>query len=179
MARRCAAFAADPRPHGQIRRKAGISPDQEPRNGAVWMLLSECLVSFQIRKSVMIKIATTGQSHSFARTYLELKPHARVRYSDKFDARRKCGNAWRCGCRPLTLSTGPAISPGKLGAVTAEVCSSPRKLDASKRSSKNPLQLGYRPTGENTKLIAGSGWYARNNPSGGNGGEIFSRFRGR
>src|SRR5437588_9542548 len=28
---------------------------------------------------------TTGKSHSFGGTYLELKPHARIRYTDKFD----------------------------------------------------------------------------------------------
>jgi uncharacterized protein YndB with AHSA1/START domain len=28
---------------------------------------------------------TTGKSHSFAGTYLELVPHERIRYSDKFD----------------------------------------------------------------------------------------------
>jgi uncharacterized protein YndB with AHSA1/START domain len=28
----------------------------------------------------------TGTSHSFGGTYLELKPHERIRYSDKFDA---------------------------------------------------------------------------------------------
>jgi uncharacterized protein YndB with AHSA1/START domain len=28
---------------------------------------------------------TTGKSHSFGGTYLELKPHERIRYSDKFD----------------------------------------------------------------------------------------------
>jgi uncharacterized protein YndB with AHSA1/START domain len=29
---------------------------------------------------------TTGKSHSFGGTYLELKPHERIRYSNKFDA---------------------------------------------------------------------------------------------
>ena len=29
---------------------------------------------------------TTGKSHSFGGAYLELKPHERIRYSDKFDA---------------------------------------------------------------------------------------------
>ena len=28
---------------------------------------------------------TTGQSHSFGGTYLELVPHERIRYTDKFD----------------------------------------------------------------------------------------------
>lgn len=28
---------------------------------------------------------TTGQSHSFGGTYVELKPHERIRYTDKFD----------------------------------------------------------------------------------------------
>ncbi len=28
---------------------------------------------------------TTGKSHSFGGTYLELKPHERIRYSDKFE----------------------------------------------------------------------------------------------
>src|SRR6266436_6197424 len=28
---------------------------------------------------------TTGQSHSFGGTYLELAPHERIRYTDKFD----------------------------------------------------------------------------------------------
>jgi uncharacterized protein YndB with AHSA1/START domain len=28
---------------------------------------------------------TTGQSHSFGGTYLELAPHTRIRYTDKFD----------------------------------------------------------------------------------------------
>ena len=28
---------------------------------------------------------STGKSHSFGGTYLELKPHERIRYSDKFD----------------------------------------------------------------------------------------------
>ena len=28
---------------------------------------------------------TTGKSHSFGGTYLELKPHERIRYTDKFD----------------------------------------------------------------------------------------------
>ena len=28
---------------------------------------------------------TTGKSHSFGGTYLELKPNERIRYSDKFD----------------------------------------------------------------------------------------------
>src|SRR3954464_15073421 len=28
---------------------------------------------------------TTGQSHSFGGTYLELKPHELIRYSDRFD----------------------------------------------------------------------------------------------
>ena len=28
---------------------------------------------------------TTGKSHSFGGTYLELVPHARIRYTDKFD----------------------------------------------------------------------------------------------
>ena len=28
---------------------------------------------------------TTGSSHSFGGTYLELVPHERIRYSDKFD----------------------------------------------------------------------------------------------
>src|ERR1043166_700059 len=28
---------------------------------------------------------TTGKSHSFGGTYLELKPHERIRHSDKFD----------------------------------------------------------------------------------------------
>src|SRR3989440_4359180 len=29
---------------------------------------------------------STGTSHSFGGTYLELKPHERIRYTDKFDA---------------------------------------------------------------------------------------------
>ena len=29
---------------------------------------------------------TTGKSHSFGGTYLELKPHERIRYSNRFDA---------------------------------------------------------------------------------------------
>ncbi|HZC36281.1 MAG TPA: SRPBCC family protein [Chthoniobacterales bacterium] len=29
---------------------------------------------------------TTGKSHSFGGTYLELKPHERIRHTDKFDA---------------------------------------------------------------------------------------------
>ena len=29
---------------------------------------------------------TTGKSHSFGGTYLELKPHERIRYTDRFDA---------------------------------------------------------------------------------------------
>ena len=29
---------------------------------------------------------STGKSHSFGGTYLELKPHERIRYTDKFDA---------------------------------------------------------------------------------------------
>jgi uncharacterized protein YndB with AHSA1/START domain len=29
---------------------------------------------------------TTGKSHSFGGTYLELQPHERIRYTDKFDA---------------------------------------------------------------------------------------------
>src|ERR1041385_1060492 len=29
---------------------------------------------------------TTGKSHSFGGTYLELKPHERIRYTNKFDA---------------------------------------------------------------------------------------------
>ena len=29
---------------------------------------------------------TTGKSHSFGGTYLELKPHERLRYTNKFDA---------------------------------------------------------------------------------------------
>jgi len=28
---------------------------------------------------------TTGKSHSFGGTYLELEPHERIRYTDKFD----------------------------------------------------------------------------------------------
>jgi uncharacterized protein YndB with AHSA1/START domain len=28
---------------------------------------------------------TTGKSHSFGGTYLELKPHEHIRYTDKFD----------------------------------------------------------------------------------------------
>ena len=28
---------------------------------------------------------TTGKSHSFGGTYLEMKPHERIRYTDKFD----------------------------------------------------------------------------------------------
>src|ERR1700756_2068503 len=34
---------------------------------------------------------TTGKSHSFGGTYLELTPHERIRYTDKFDAPNLAG----------------------------------------------------------------------------------------
>ena len=34
---------------------------------------------------------TTGKSHSFGGTYLELKPHERIRYTDKFDDPKLAG----------------------------------------------------------------------------------------
>jgi uncharacterized protein YndB with AHSA1/START domain len=34
---------------------------------------------------------TTGESHSFGGTYLELKPHERIRYTDKFDDPKLAG----------------------------------------------------------------------------------------
>src|SRR5690348_8264543 len=67
---------------------------------------------------------TTGKSHSFGGTYLELKAHERIRYSDKFDDPNLAGEMQTtitlkkvsCGTELNVVQEGvPAVIP-------AEVC---------------------------------------------------------
>jgi uncharacterized protein YndB with AHSA1/START domain len=67
---------------------------------------------------------TTGKSHSFGGAYVELKPHERIRYTDKFDDPNLPGemqttitlNKVSCGTE-LNI-----VQEGVPGVIPAEVC---------------------------------------------------------
>jgi uncharacterized protein YndB with AHSA1/START domain len=67
---------------------------------------------------------TTGKSHSFGGTYLELKPHERIRYTDQFDAPGLPGEM------QTTISSKPVFCGTELnvtqegipGAIPPEAC---------------------------------------------------------
>ena len=66
---------------------------------------------------------TTGKSHSFGGTYLELKPHERIRYTDKFDDPNLSGEMQTtialekvsCGTEVSIVQEGvPAVIPAEM-----------------------------------------------------------------
>ena len=66
---------------------------------------------------------TTGQSHSFGGKYIELKPHQRIRYSDKFDDPNLPGEMMAtidlkkvlCGTELTILQEGvPSVIPAEM-----------------------------------------------------------------
>src|SRR5438552_5758750 len=65
---------------------------------------------------------TTGKSHSFGGTYLELKPHERIRYTDKFDGPNMAGEIQTtitlkkvsCGTEVTIVQEGvPSVIPAE------------------------------------------------------------------
>jgi uncharacterized protein YndB with AHSA1/START domain len=65
---------------------------------------------------------TTGKSHSFGGRYLELKPHERIRYTDKFDDANLPGEMQvtvtlkkvSCGTEVTIVQEGvPDVSPAE------------------------------------------------------------------
>jgi uncharacterized protein YndB with AHSA1/START domain len=67
---------------------------------------------------------TTGQSHSFGGEYLELVPHERIRYSDKFDDPNLPGEmSATVSLKPVTCGTELAIvQEGIPSAIPLEAC---------------------------------------------------------
>jgi uncharacterized protein YndB with AHSA1/START domain len=67
---------------------------------------------------------TTGQSHSFGGTYLELKPHERICYTDKFDAPGLPGEMrTTITLNPVSCGTELSITQeGVPAAIPAEAC---------------------------------------------------------
>src|SRR5205823_1384282 len=62
---------------------------------------------------------TTGKSHSFGGTYVELTPQERIRYTDKFDDPNLPGEMqpimmFKCHCRDCQQVTGSGFAPGLL-----------------------------------------------------------------
>ena len=67
---------------------------------------------------------TTGQSHSFGGTYTELRPHERIRYTDKFDDPNLPGEM-RVTVELKAVSVGTEIhivQEGIPDAIPAEAC---------------------------------------------------------
>src|SRR5689334_15086039 len=67
---------------------------------------------------------TTGKSHAFGGTYLELTPHERIRYSDKFDDPNLPGEM-QTTVTLKTVSVGTEVSivqEGVPGVIPAEAC---------------------------------------------------------
>src|SRR5260221_11854999 len=98
----------------------------------------------------------TGKSHSFGGTYLELKPHERIRYTDKFDAPGLPGemqttitlNQVFCGTElDITQEGGPAAIP-------VEACylgwQESLTLLAKFCQAANPDEMGSRSWNEDT-----------------------------
>jgi uncharacterized protein YndB with AHSA1/START domain len=67
---------------------------------------------------------TTGTSHSFGGTYLELKPHELIRYTDKFDSAALPGQMQTTiSLRPVFCGTELNITQeGVPAAIPAEAC---------------------------------------------------------
>src|SRR5437868_5345809 len=67
---------------------------------------------------------TTGKSHSFGGTYVELKPHERIRYTDKFDDPNLAGEM-QTTITLKKVSCGTELNivqEGVPGAIPAEAC---------------------------------------------------------
>jgi uncharacterized protein YndB with AHSA1/START domain len=67
---------------------------------------------------------TTGKSHSFGGTYVELKPHERIRYTDKFDDPNLAGEM-QTAITLKKVSCGTELNilqEGIPGAIPAEAC---------------------------------------------------------
>lgn len=67
---------------------------------------------------------TTGKSHSFGGTFLELKPHERIRYTDKFDDPNLPGEM-QATIRLKPVSCGTELNITQAGipaAIPAEAC---------------------------------------------------------
>ena len=67
---------------------------------------------------------TTGQSHSFGGTYLELLPHGRIRYTDKFDDPNLPGEI-QVSITLKEVSCGTELNivqEGVPGVIPAEIC---------------------------------------------------------
>jgi uncharacterized protein YndB with AHSA1/START domain len=66
----------------------------------------------------------TGKSHSFGGTYLELKPHERIRYTDKFDDAKLAGEIQTTiTLRKVSCGTEVNIvQEGIPSAIPAEAC---------------------------------------------------------
>lgn len=67
---------------------------------------------------------TTGKSHSFGGTYLELKPYERIRYTDKFDDPNMPGEI-QTTITFKKVSTGTEVTvvqEGVPGVIPAEAC---------------------------------------------------------
>ena len=67
---------------------------------------------------------TTGKSHSFGGTYLELTPHERIRYTDKFDAPNLPGEmTTTVSLKKVSVGTDVSIvQEGIPEAIPAEAC---------------------------------------------------------
>ena len=67
---------------------------------------------------------TTGKSHSFGGEYLELKPHERIRYTDKFDDPNLLGEIQTTiTLKPVSCGTElNIVQEGVPGAIPAEAC---------------------------------------------------------
>jgi len=67
---------------------------------------------------------TTGKGHSFGGTYLELKPHERIRYTDKFDDPNLSGEMQTTIIlKPVFCGTDLSITQeGIPAAIPAEAC---------------------------------------------------------
>jgi uncharacterized protein YndB with AHSA1/START domain len=67
---------------------------------------------------------STGKSHAFGGTYLELKPHERIRYTDKFDAPNLPGEMiTTITLKPVFCGTDLRITQeGIPAAIPAEAC---------------------------------------------------------
>jgi uncharacterized protein YndB with AHSA1/START domain len=66
----------------------------------------------------------TGQSHSFGGTYLELTPHSKIRYTDKFDDPGMPGEMTNTvSLRPVSVGTELTIVQENIPAqIPAEMC---------------------------------------------------------
>jgi uncharacterized protein YndB with AHSA1/START domain len=67
---------------------------------------------------------TTGKSHSFGGTYVELEPHERIRYTDKFDDPNLTGEMQTTiTLKEISCGTEAAIvQEGLPAAIPAEAC---------------------------------------------------------